>query len=504
MNTAVGMARVSTAEQRKEGVSLGLQDEILPHYASAKNLVIVKMFTYNESASVAESRKIFKQILDFIVKNDVKHCLLQDTSRLSRDITDYGIIKQLVKGKGVTFHFVTEGYTFGPDSTIAEKEIFLNRLRDAEIFIDVLSKKVKDNLAYKVSQGGYPMRAPWGYKFDNKNLVKAMPEAEHVQTFFNAYATGQHSSITLTELAESRAIQPPRGEKWHAQTICKILRNPAYVGEIRWKGNTYPGKHEPLVSRETFRQVQAKLDEETSAHARRTFNLSGLVTLENGRSMSGAKHKAHVYYGGWIEYRKKRVYVREDRLFSQIDQTMQSIRWPETFADFVLQEAKAMIGEQSADHEEKVKTRERELHGIRTKLKHLLEDRIDRVIDVKTYQAMNAQLLSRQAVVQKELHDLQVTDTNFISKMEEIVQTFMRLPELYASATLQGKSAILRDFVKKIVVNEEGQARLTYSEPFSFFLTDEVLELRTSSDMVRNSSTIRPVVDELRTWLAAA
>ncbi len=69
------------------------------------------------------------------------------------------------------------------------------------------------------------------------------------------------------------------------------MRNPIYVGEIRHKGKTYPGLHEPIIDRDTWNLVQNKLKE--NAKARQTprngkqFNLlAGLLFDNNGRAFS--------------------------------------------------------------------------------------------------------------------------------------------------------------------------------------------------------------------------
>ena len=39
-----------------------------------------------------------------------------------------------------------------------------------------------------------------------------------------------------------------------------MLRSPAYVGKVPWKGAIYEGTHEAIVPEETFKRVQELLD----------------------------------------------------------------------------------------------------------------------------------------------------------------------------------------------------------------------------------------------------
>ena len=43
-------------------------------------------------------------------------------------------------------------------------------------------------------------------------------------------------------------------------SVYKILSNPFYAGIIEWGGQTYPGKHEPVVSIDEFQRVRQLLD----------------------------------------------------------------------------------------------------------------------------------------------------------------------------------------------------------------------------------------------------
>jgi len=39
-----------------------------------------------------------------------------------------------------------------------------------------------------------------------------------------------------------------------------ILRNPLYIGEVRHKGERFPGLHEPIIDHDLWDRVQEQLD----------------------------------------------------------------------------------------------------------------------------------------------------------------------------------------------------------------------------------------------------
>src|SRR6202007_410980 len=41
--------------------------------------------------------------------------------------------------------------------------------------------------------------------------------------------------------------------------LAHLLKNRFYIGEVRYRGEVYRGEHEPILSRDVFEAVQAKL-----------------------------------------------------------------------------------------------------------------------------------------------------------------------------------------------------------------------------------------------------
>src|SRR3546814_1152216 len=60
-----------------------------------------------------------------------------------------------------------------------------------------------------------------------------------------------------------------------------MLRNRLYAGAFEWGGRLYQGTHEPLVSRETWENVQEVLDGRSASNVRAEplrFAFTGLIT----------------------------------------------------------------------------------------------------------------------------------------------------------------------------------------------------------------------------------
>lgn len=69
----------------------------------------------------------------------------------------------------------------------------------------------------------------------------------------------------------------------------RILTNPYYKGDVRYKGVTYRGAHEPIVPREVWYQVQAVLD---CHKVRRRRNAGARSLLEGHRLLRSVREPA--------------------------------------------------------------------------------------------------------------------------------------------------------------------------------------------------------------------
>lgn len=500
--SAVIVNRVSSARQ-EEGFSLEAQQELNERYCTQKKLDLVRIFTFAESAGDQKQRQEFEKVLRFIKEKGVRHLVLEKTDRLMRNMTDYVSIQEQIRA-GLTVHLVKENLVLHKESGSTETFLFDINVVIAKRFLANLSEETRKGLNRKVRSGGYPMRAPYGYDMVEKKL-RLNKDGAIVAEIFQLYASGTFSTITLARYLTEQGVLPPRGKDWHAQTVHKILTNPAYIGKIRWKGQLFGGVHPVAVERDVWDRVAAVLSDSTHSKTEHEFALGKLVKLYNGRSMSGEIQKGHTYYTGWITARGRRVYMREEEIFEQLNPLVENLAWTEAFSTEVLEASRIVLRDIKQDLEPKIKSIEKRLAETRGKIARLLDIRLTGQIEKDIFDIKNAELHAALAANERELAATKQTDSEVLAEITKIAETFLSLPKIYASASPAGKGAILRDLVEKIVVNEDRTVTLHYSEPFSFFISPEIFEAKSGpADAGRIHHLMRPVVDELRTWLAAA
>ncbi len=133
-----------------------------------------------------------------------------------------------------------------------------------------LAQEVTKGLVQKATIGGTPHKAPIGYL--NVRTVDAggrevrevrldIDRCELTRFAFAAYATCDWSLSKLARELETRGLTTRPTPSFPAKPVTttalhKILTNLYYQGIVTFRDVTYPGTHDPLVTPETFEQVQ--------------------------------------------------------------------------------------------------------------------------------------------------------------------------------------------------------------------------------------------------------
>ena len=129
--------------------------------------------------------------------------------------------------------------------------------RIAQLESEQISERVKMGLRQKAEQNsGYlGFNIPYGYNYENGELLVNKQESVTVKEIFKHYHTG--SSIqSIVDILNNRHIPTKRNCRWAKATILSILRNPVYCGYYKWKKYLFDNRHEALVSVTIFNGVQ--------------------------------------------------------------------------------------------------------------------------------------------------------------------------------------------------------------------------------------------------------
>lgn len=323
---AVTYLRVSTPRQLhtaadldEDGNSIATQRvEAMRKVRELRATVVKEFVEPGQSAQTISKRAEFKKLLRYIDDHpEVRYVVIYMRSRVFRNFTDAAITKRQLLEKGV--RLISAKEEFGEGYMADAMEAITDIMNEVQVRMNGEDVKVK--MAHKVEQGGTVGRAKLGYlnvrKEFSGRLVNTIDvdyeRAPLVAWAFEQYATGRYSISQLKDLLDERGFTTRPSPSRPAQQISRsrlalMLRNPYYTGVMRYKGKLYVGRHEALVSKETFLEVQEVLDHRNRKGDRDIVHfhyLKGLVycgeCLDAGRT-SRMVYSQNAGNGGTYEY----------------------------------------------------------------------------------------------------------------------------------------------------------------------------------------------------------
>jgi len=265
----LGYARVSTADQNENGLSIDVQKtKILEKVGELGGNLAEEIFVDGGRSGTNMNRPGLTALLARCTKGDITHLVVQDTSRISRDTKDYLSITALLKKQEVAIVALSGMQTFGDDpysQFLDEVIAAVNALHPR-----VSGYKARQTAVEKFKAGHYPSWAPVGYKndknpyptgkIDQRIVVIDKEKAPFITQAFKMYATGEHSIFTIREYLHNSGVRGQQSGRQLAYSLVhNILKNPFYYGFMRWGGMEALGKHEPIIDKKTFDAVQYML-----------------------------------------------------------------------------------------------------------------------------------------------------------------------------------------------------------------------------------------------------
>lgn len=299
LKTAAAYIRVSTDNQTE--LSPDSQLKVVRDYAKQHGFIIPREFVFRDdgiSGRYADKRPQFNSMIAVAKQkpSPFSAVLLWKFSRFARNQEESIFYKSMLRKNGIEVLSVSEPMVDGPFGTLIERIIEWSD----EYYSIRLSGEVKRGMTEKVERGGAVSVPAFGYGIENKKYIINPETAPFVQKIFNDYLSG----IPMLKIAQNLnnlKIKTTRGNLWENRTIEYILRNPVYIGKIRWnpKRKTLrnyddpdimiiDGEHEAIIDEEMFNQVQNLLDTNKKKHQPKThsvikedYMLHGLVKCSN-------------------------------------------------------------------------------------------------------------------------------------------------------------------------------------------------------------------------------
>ncbi len=342
----------------------------------------------------------------------------------------------------------------------------------AKNYIDNLSEEVKKGHLEKARQGGYPAKAPLGYRNNTTtNLVEINPEKPpFVVRMFELAATGQCSLLEIHKQVRQGGLEFHSAKVKLAKShVKRILENHFYTGSFKWNGELYQGKHAPLISHDLFVRVQTVLGNRRKPKYRtHSCAFGGLLLCGKcGCAVTAEIKKGRYVYYHCTQSQKgcDELYYREDHLAPQFDALVKRISIDPSIRDWLMKALKESHQDETTFHKDALDHLQAELKKIKNRSDQLYVDKLDGKVSESFWLDKSRVWEADQARLVSQIQAHQVADHRYYDDGLKLLELASRAHELYLKQPPEQKNKFLRILLSNCTL-QNATLRPTYKKPF--------------------------------------
>ena len=264
INVAI-YARVSTSEQAENGHSIDEQQERMRKFCESFGWSVFDAFVDAGFSGANMARPALTSLIKAVKAHKVDKVLVYKLDRLSRSQKDtLNLIEDVFLKNNVDFVSMSENF----DTSTPFGRAMVGILA---VFAQLERETIKERMAMgreaRAKSGKHRGSAmiPIGYEYKNGVLSVNEFEAMQVKTVFRLFLEGK-SLYKIVDYMNDNGFVHHYGS-WQAQTVRNVLKHEVYVGKIVFRGKTYQGEHEAIISQDIFDKTQALLKERAKEHS---------------------------------------------------------------------------------------------------------------------------------------------------------------------------------------------------------------------------------------------
>ena len=298
---------IYTRKSTEEGLeqefnSLDAQAEACAAYITSQRhegwIPVDKQYDDGGYSGGSMERPGLKRLMADVEAGKVDVIVVYKVDRLTRALSDFAKIVDVLDGAGASFVSVTQSF----NTTTSMGRLTLNVLLSfAQFEREVTGERIRDKIAASKKKGmwmGGPL--PLGYDVKDRKLLINENEAKTVRHIFERYCALKSIGALAGELERDNIRSKSRiyrdGRKAGNQVFGKgalahLLQNRIFIGEITHKDLSYAGEHAPIIGRKLWDTVQRLIHDNRNNHrlqsqADQPSPFAGMLTDGLGRAMT--------------------------------------------------------------------------------------------------------------------------------------------------------------------------------------------------------------------------
>jgi len=275
--------------------SLDAQRESAENYIRAQQhegwLALPDRYDDGACSGATVERPALQRLMDDIRAGRVDTIVVYKIDRFSRSLMDFARLVEELENHDVSLVAVTQQF----NTTTSMGRLTLNILLSfAQFEREVIAERIRDKIAAEKRRGKYlGGMPPLGYDVDrDRKLLLVNPEeASLVRLIFRRYLQIRSVVALIKELnanghktkswTTKKGIHRP-GVPWAKNHVYRLLTNPLYIGLIKHKEKTYKGRHEAIIEKSLWDQVQTSLNDNGGHRAKANATRSKTPAMLKG------------------------------------------------------------------------------------------------------------------------------------------------------------------------------------------------------------------------------
>lgn len=275
-----------------ESESQNTEDTLLRHeqslvaFAKQQGLFIERIYREIVSGETIQSRPVMQHLLSEVQAGLWEGVLVMEIERLARgDTIDQGLIARSFRYSNTKI--ITPLKTYHPDNPFDQEYFEFHLFMSRREYLSI-NRRMQAGRAASVLEGKFASNVPpYGYRREKLlhqkgfQLVPDPCEAPAIPLIFTAYAKEGASLAEICHLLTAQGFSPRRSKRFSCASVRDILKNPVYIGKLRWnyrktmavfeQGDVKKirprqpnyliadGLHEPLIESSLFESAQKRM-----------------------------------------------------------------------------------------------------------------------------------------------------------------------------------------------------------------------------------------------------
>ncbi len=450
--------RKSTDDKDRQVRSISDQLAELKELALKEQLEVVDVFVEKQTAKIP-GRPVFNEMMLRMEAGEASGILAWHPDRLARNSVDGGKIIYLVDtGVIVEMKFPT----FWFDPTPQGKFMLSIAFSQSKYYVDNLSENIKRGHRNKVKEGIWPQMSPLGYVNKNKRIVPDENIAPLIKKTFEAYSSGSFTLRELRDKFNGLGLKRKSGKELAVSNYQKLLKNPIYTGLMRYNGEIFEGKHEPIITKKLFDSVQEVMMRKSKPKSRglKPYLYRGFFRCgECGCFITTETQKGHNY----LRCTKRKnpctqKYVREELITSQIKEEIKKVSLPDDWASWMLAENekdKLVEAQSSTLFADKTKA---DISLLDSKIEKLMNAYLENALSLEEYRDAKSALVNQKQLLKEKLSAFEQKANNRFELTEKFLRYNMELAN-------EGTNEAKLHLYKKVGSNFQIKDRTVFFEP---------------------------------------